>query len=323
MMKVNALWVVEPNKVEIRPFEVEDPKYDEVTFRTKAGGVCCWDSSLFQGETAIEPLPYVIGHESVGIIEKVGKGVKGLEPEDAVFCASGSSHMMAELVTVKADCVVKLPENTTDWASAVIEPTCCVVNLLALTHIEPGDHVVLIGAGYMGTLTLQGLTRASQAGRITVFEVREDRRKMAEEYQPCEIYDPNSKEGRKVIDEIIKKGGADIVIEFSRDKTGYELANELVKEAGKFVIGSWHRGKMEFDGTKWHLGGLTVYNLSPMANSRYTEMLPRTYELIKRGVYEPGKLVTHVASYKNSEELFLRSIDKKDGYMKGVLLFDD
>lgn len=322
-MKADALWVVEPNKIEIRPLEVEEPKYDEVLFRTMAGGVCCWDSFLYQGISALGPMPYVIGHESVGVIEKIGSGVSNFKPEDIVFCASGSNQMMAKYVTVKANCAVKLPDDTTDWVSAVTEPTCCAVNLLFMSHIEPGDHVVLIGAGYMGTLTLQGLTRGSQAGRITVFEIREDRREMAKAYHPCEVLDPESGGGKKVIDEIIAKGGADVIIEFSTTQSGFELANRLFKVAGKLVIGSWHRKMMEFDGTKWHLSGVTVLNLSPMSNAHYTEILPRTYELIKRGIYEPGKLVTHVANYKDCEEVFLRAIDKKDNYMKGVILFED
>jgi len=322
-MKADALWIIEPNKMEIRPFEVEEPKYDEVQFKTMAGGVCCWDSYLYQGISAPSPLPYVIGHESVGIIEKVGSGVKNFKPGDKVFCASGSNQMMCKYVTVKSDCIVKLSDDTTDWVSAVTEPTCCVVNLLYKSHIEPGDHVVLIGAGYMGTLTLQGLTRGSQAGRITVFEIREDRREMAKAYHPTEVLDPESNEGKKVIDEIIAKGGADVVIEFSAAKSGFVLANKLFKQAGKLIIGSWHRTPMEFDGTRWHLGGVSVYNLSPMSNAHYTEILSRTYELIKRGVYEPGKLVTHVANYKDCKEVFLRAIDKKDGYMKGVILFND
>jgi 2-desacetyl-2-hydroxyethyl bacteriochlorophyllide A dehydrogenase len=322
-MKADALWIVEPNKMEVRPFEVNEPKYDEVMFKTKAGGVCCWDSSLYQGISAVEPLPYVIGHESVGIIEKVGEGVTNIKPGDKVFCASGSNNMMCKYVTVKSDCVVKIDDDTTDWVAAVTEPTCCVVNVLYKTHIEPGDHVVLIGAGYMGTLTLQGLTRGSQAGRITVFEIREDRRELAKAYNPYEVLDPNSDEGKKVIDEIIAKGGADVVIDFSAAKSGFELANELFKMAGKLIIGSWHRDEMAFDGTKWHLNGITVYNLSPMSNAHYTEILPRTLELIKRGVYEPGKLVTHVANYKDCKDVFLRSIDKKDGYMKGVILFEE
>ena len=29
------------------------------------------------------------------------------------------------------------------------------------------------------------------------------------------------------------------------------------------------------------------------SNAHYTEIIPRTYELIKRGIYEPGRLMTH------------------------------
>ena len=50
----------------------------------------------------------------------------------------------------------------------------------------------------------------------------------------------------------------------------------------------------------------------------------RTYALIKRGVYDPGSLVTHTAYYKDAEAMktiFERSIDKQDNYMKGVILF--
>ena len=99
----------------------------------------------------------------------------------------------------------------------------------------------------------------------------------------------------------------------------------MTKEAGKLTIGSFHRGPVTFDGTKWHLGGLTVLNLSPMSKAHYREMIPRTYELVKRGIYEPQKLMTHTAYYKDMdamENLFQRAVDKKDGYMKGAVLFD-
>lgn len=321
-MKADALWVVEPNHIEVRSHDVKKPKHDEITFKTKVGGVCCWDSNLYQGLSALQPLPYVIGHESAGVVTEVGEGVSNIKPGDNVFCASGSNEMMSEFVTVKADCVAKLPDSTTDWVSAVVEPTCCVVNVLYKTHIEPGDHVVLIGAGYMGTLALQGLTGGSQAGRITVFEVREDRIKMAKAYHE-DVYDPYSEEGKQIINDITAAGGADVVIEFSADKSGFILANKLYKMAGKLVIGSWHRDVMEFDGTDWHLSGLTVLNLSPMSNAHYTEIIPRTYELIKRGIYNPGKLVTHVGHFRSCQEVFDRSVDKKDNYMKGVILFDD
>ena len=74
----------------------------------------------------------------------------------------------------------------------------------------------------------------------------------------------------------------------------------------------------------WHMTGLTVYNLSPSSNRKYTEMIPRTAELVKKGVYNPGEFVTHVAHYNNANDVkavFEKSIDKSDGYMKGAITF--
>ncbi len=320
----DGVFVTEYMKLGIMQYDVKEPNFNEVQIRTMACGVCCWDSWLYRGVNAPGPMPYIIGHEGVGIVEKVGDGVTNVKPGDKVFCASGSNEMMCEYITLPWNCVCKLPDDTTDWAKVVFEPTCCVVNLLNKTNIQAGDHVVLVGAGYMGQLTLMGLTRSTAAGRITVFEIREDRREQARAYGPTEVLDPESEEGKAVIQEIIDKGGADVVIDFGASDSGFHLADSMTKQSGKFTIGSFHRGKVEFDGTKWHLGGLHVYNLSPMSNAHYEEIIPRTYELIKRGVYDPGKFITHTAYYKDMdamEELFQRAVDKGDGYIKGAVLF--
>lgn len=323
-MLADGVFVKEYMQLDIMQYDVPEPKFNEVMVKTKACGLCCWDSWLYRGVNAPGPYPYVIGHEGVGIVHKVGAGVTNLKVGDKVFCASGCNEMMCEYFTVTEDCLVKLPDDTEDWAKVVYEPNCCVVNVLYKTNIEPGDHVVLVGAGYMGTLMLMGL-RAQPWGRLTVFELREDRREMAKEYGPTEVLDPESEEGKRVIEEIKAKGGADVCIDFGATDSGFHLADSMTKKAGKLIVGSFHRSDVTFNGTKWHLGGLTVYNLAPMSNAHYTEIIPRTYALIKRGVYDPGKLVTHTAYYKDAEAMktiFERSIDKKDNYMKGVILFD-
>ena len=322
-MLADGVFVKDYMQLEIMKYDVPEPRFNEVMVQTKACGLCCWDSWLYRGVNAPGPYPYVIGHEGVGVVYKVGAGVTNLKVGDKVFCASGCNEMMCEYFTVPEDCLVKLPDDTEDWAKVVYEPNCCVVNVLYKTNIEPGDHVVLVGAGYMGTLMLMGL-RAEPYGRLTVFEVREDRREMAKAYGPTEVLDPESEEGKKVIAEIIAKGGADVCIDFGACDASFQLADSMTKQAGKLTIGSFHRAGVTFNGTKWHLGGLTVLNLAPMSNAHYTEILPRTYALIKRGVYDPGSLVTHTAYYKDAEAMktiFERSIDKQDHYMKGVILF--
>jgi threonine dehydrogenase-like Zn-dependent dehydrogenase len=323
-MKCDAVWVVEPNKIEIRPIEIPDePAWNEVQIEVKACGVCAWDSYLFQGISAPGPIPYAIGHEAVGIVRKAGGGVKDLKPGDKVYTANGGNTQMSQYINNPASGAAKIPDDVTDYAKWVIEPTCCVVNLLNHANIQPGDRIAVVGAGYMGLLTLMGLTRGSHAGYITVFEVREDRRKMAEKLNPDFVFDPYSEEGKKHIREINDGGGADIVIDFAGSESGYEVSSSVLKDrAGKLILGTWHRHNMKFDGTRWHLGGVTVLNISPMFNPFYNEtIVRRTAVLVEKGIYTPAELVTHAANYKDCTDVFLKSISKEDGYMKGVVTF--
>ena len=324
-MKVNGVYVKDYMKLDVMQHEIpNEPGPNEVLVKTMACGVCCWDSWLYRGVNAPGPYPYVIGHEGAGIVEKVGSEVDNLKPGDKVFAAYGGNDMMSEYFINRKDGVVKLSDEVKDWASVIYEPACCVINVVNSLDIQLGDHVVLVGAGYMGLQTLQVLTKGSQAGRITVFELRDDRRRMAEAMNPTEVADPESEEGKKLIEDIIKAGGADVVIDFGATTSGFELADSLTKQAGKLGIATFHRGDVTFNGTKWHLGGLKVYNLSPFSNEHYPELLPKAYEMIRKRVLAPEEYVTHTAYYTDleaMENLFQRACDKEDNYMKGVVLF--
>ncbi len=321
-MKVDSLWIVEPNKVEIREVELNDPLYDEVQIEVKACGVCAWDSYLYQGISAPGPIPYRLGHEAVGIVTKVGEGVTNFKPGDKVFCASGSNDMMAQAINLKSHCIARIPDDVEDYAKWVLEPTVCVVNLMHLANIQPGDSVVLVGAGYMGLLNLQGLINGSQAGSVTVFEKRPERLEIAKSYKPDFAFDPDSPEGQAHIEKIKAEGGADIVIDFAASDSGYELASSLTANSGgKLVLGTWHRNEKTFDGTKWHLSGLNILNLAPGSNRNFTQMIPLTAKLVEAGVYDAGSLVTHTVDYRNAAEMFKMSIEKPTDFIKGVITF--
>lgn len=325
-MKVDAIWVAEPNKLEIRPLEVTEPRPDEVQIDVKACGLCAWDSYLYQGISGPGPTPYPIGHEAVGVVTKTGSGVTRLKVGDKVSVCSGTyTTEMAKVINNRESGVCKLPDDTTDFARAVYEPTACVVNLLYKTQLAPGDRVVLVGAGYMGLLTLMGLLRGSCAGFVTVFETRADRIAMAKKLGADFVFDPYSAEGKRHMAEIVAAGGADVVIDFAATQSGYEVATSVLKDqSGKLVLGTWHRHEMQFDGTRWHMGGVTVLNLSPMSNPHYADLVERTATLVRKGVYTPGELVTHIVHYKDAAlaDVFQKSISKEDGYMKAVISFE-
>jgi S-(hydroxymethyl)glutathione dehydrogenase/alcohol dehydrogenase len=75
----------------IEDVAIDNPKSHEVLVRTAAVGVCHSDLHYIEGLWPT-PLPTVLGHESAGIVEKVGSEVRYVKPGDhvitclSVFC---------------------------------------------------------------------------------------------------------------------------------------------------------------------------------------------------------------------------------------------
>ncbi len=63
--------------------DVAPPQTGEVLVRIEAAGVCHSDLSVLNGSRP-RPLPLILGHESSGVVEEVGAGVKGLKAGDHV-----------------------------------------------------------------------------------------------------------------------------------------------------------------------------------------------------------------------------------------------
>ena len=75
----------------IEDVSVDNPKSHEVLVRTAACGVCHSDLHYIEGLYAA-PMPTILGHESAGVVEKVGSEVTYVKPGDhvitclSVFC---------------------------------------------------------------------------------------------------------------------------------------------------------------------------------------------------------------------------------------------
>src|SRR5262249_24739588 len=88
--------------------EIEDPEpaASEVRLRVKACGVCRTDLHILDGELDRPKLPLVLGHQIVGIVDRVGANVTGFAPGQRVgvpwlggtdgvcrFCASHRENL--------------------------------------------------------------------------------------------------------------------------------------------------------------------------------------------------------------------------------------
>jgi S-(hydroxymethyl)glutathione dehydrogenase/alcohol dehydrogenase len=70
----------------IEDVQVDEPQAGEVLVKTSASGVCHSDLHFMEGSYPTAT-PIVLGHESAGVVEKVGEGVKNVKPGDRVVIA--------------------------------------------------------------------------------------------------------------------------------------------------------------------------------------------------------------------------------------------
>ncbi|WKY46430.1 NAD(P)-dependent alcohol dehydrogenase [Eubacteriaceae bacterium ES3] len=83
-MKTIAAVTHEKGQLSLEEVELANPKVSEVLVRNIACGVCHTDAAGLQQFIPVS-LPIILGHEGVGIVEKVGEGVETLKPGDRVI----------------------------------------------------------------------------------------------------------------------------------------------------------------------------------------------------------------------------------------------
>ncbi len=132
----------------------------EVLVRLEAIGVNYIDTYKRKGLYPV-PLPFTLGEEGAGVVERVGEGVVGVRPGDRVAFANVQGSY-AEYQAVPAERLVPIPEGLdARLAAALLLQGMTVHYLLESTYpVRAGDQVLVhAGAGGVGSLLIQWAKR--------------------------------------------------------------------------------------------------------------------------------------------------------------------
>jgi len=176
---MKAALLLEPGKVAMRDIAAPCPGEDEVVIQTLRAGICGTDVSFYSGHRRV-PYPFVLGHEILGRVAALGKGVVGLTVGQRVvvepnypcgscrLCRAGRGAVCPEkrsmgvnLPGCFADCAVApagfvwpVPEAISDEDAAAIEPLAVSMHGLLLSGAGKGDTIVVLGCGVVGLLLI-------------------------------------------------------------------------------------------------------------------------------------------------------------------------
>jgi len=168
----------------LREMPVPSPGPGQILVKTEACGVCHTDLHAARGDWPAKPsLPFIPGHEGIGLVCAVGRGVTAVKEGDRVgvpwlFSACGHcEHCLsawetvcgsaefggytknggfAEYILADPDYVAHIPAGLDPKAAAPI--ICAGVTTykgIKVTEARPGEWLVVSGAGGLGHLAVQ------------------------------------------------------------------------------------------------------------------------------------------------------------------------
>lgn len=180
------------------------PGEGELLVRSTVVGVCGSDTHAALGHHPFIDLPYRPGHEVVGVVAEAGAEAGEFAPGTRVLvepnlycgrcpqCRSGRYHIcqhlkvfgcqtpggMADLFTIPADRVHRVPEAMSDFRAALVEPLATPVHAVAKAGDLTGRTVAVLGAGPIGLLVLAAARHAG-AARVVVTDLLDVKRERA------------------------------------------------------------------------------------------------------------------------------------------------
>lgn len=280
--------------------------------------ICGTDLHILKGDVPTVTDGRILGHEGVGIIEEVGKGVSNFRVGDHVLiscitscskcdpCKKGMySHCknggwilgntidgtQAEYVRIPyADTsLYPIPDGADEEALVMLSdilPTgfeCGVLN----GQVKPGDTVAIVGAGPVGLAALL-TAQFYSPGEIVMIDLDDNRLEISKKFGATKVV--NSSDGKAVekVLGITNGNGVDVAIEAVGIPATFEICQSIVAPGGHIANVGVHGKSVEL-----HLETLWSHNITLTTRLVDTVTTPMLLKVVQAGKIQPKQLITH------------------------------
>ena len=264
---------------------IPEPGPGMIQVRIQASGVCHTDLHAAEGDWPVKPNPpFIPGHEGVGFVSAVGKGVKHVKEGDRVgvpwlytacgccrHCLGGWETLceqqqntgysvnggFADYVVADPNYVGHLPKNI-DFVE--IAPVLCagvtVYKGLKVTDTKPGDWVVISGIGGLGHMAVQ--YAKAMGMNVAAVDIDDEKlafaRKLGATVTVNAATDPDPAAAIKRETD----GGAQGVLVTAVGRKAFEQAIGMVARGGTVALNGLPPGDFPLDIFGMVLNGITV-----------------------------------------------------------------
>lgn len=259
MKKMKAVRIKEPGNVEIIEREIPTRKKNEALLKIKYCGICGSDIATYAGNQPFATYPRIPGHEFSAEIVEIDKNELELEPgmivtanpyfncgkcypcsKGLLNCCENNETMgvqrdgaFAEYITMPIEKIYYgkgLPEKIL----ALIEPFSIGYHASARGNIQPGENVLVVGAGPIGIFAM--ISAKLKGAKVYVTDLKRERLNYAKKLGADDIINSIDENLKEKVMKITHSNGMDVCIEAVGISDTFLDCLENVAFSGKVIL---------------------------------------------------------------------------------------
>lgn len=313
----------------------------DLLIRPTKTAICGTDVHIYEWDAWAQktiPVPVTIGHEFVGIVEKVGDQVEGFKVGDRVSgeghqvcercinCRSDKKHLctktkglgiqingcFADYFTMPATNAIIVPKDISDDTASFFDPLGNAVHT-TLSFDLVGEDVLITGAGPIGIMAI-AIARKAGAKRIVITEVNPYRIALAQQMNPTRIVDLTKETLPNAMKELGITDGFGIGLEMSGHPAALNDIIGALTPGGKIALLGIIADGSGIDWTKVIFKGIFLKGI-------YGREMYRTWDKMIN-LLQSGLDVSPVATHHFSVEDFQEGFDLACQGKSGKVILD-
>lgn len=308
----------------------------EVLVKLRRIGVCGTDLHIFTGNQPYLSYPRVMGHELAATVEEAPAGSR-LAPGDTVSiipyiscgrcnaCLKGKTNCcrnigvlgvhrdggMTEYLSLPEEFVLKGDGLSLDQA-AIVEFLAIGAHAVARARIEPGQKVLVTGAGPIGLAV--AIFALLDGGEITLLDGRTDRLEFAQEHLGITSTVQLGPSDQEQLSKLTGGDFFDVVFDATGNPKAIERGFGFVGHGGTYVLVSIVSSDITFSDPEFHKRETTLLG---SRNATRTDF-ERVMQAMRDGKI-PEALITHRMALGEVPERFAGLTDPAAGVVKALV----
>ncbi len=251
--------------VGLRDVPEPTPGPGQVKIRVEAAGICGTDLHIWHGDVMIPVRPpVVLGHEFSGVIVELGPGVRRWQVGQRVtaensrqvcgqcdYCMTGDYNLCEKRLATgyafdgafAAFCVAPqervhlLPDNVDFLTGALSDPSACAYRgVCEKAQVQPGDVVLITGAGPMGLFSTQYAKVSGGLVILTGTDKDGPRLELGKRLGADYIFDVTTDGVEEKIMNLTGGKGVDVVVECSGAPEAARQGLRLIRKRGRYAL---------------------------------------------------------------------------------------